>query len=290
MRLRCPNCHEPLDAALTCVHAHHFTERQGVLVLLADEFDTRLQAFLSGFEALREREHQRLIDPAAYEHLPQIRSRDRSWDVEWRLRRYDLASVLDRLQNQAVRSLRVLDIGAWNGWLSHQLAKRGHDVTAVDYFVDEYDGLGARRFYSSTWRAIQLDLDDLTVLDEPFDVIILNRCAQFFTDPAALLRTTRARLAPEGQLIITGLQFFRDPRPKARTVVQAQQTYRARTGFDLFLKPTKGYLDFEDRRRFQADGVQLCAYPQLWPANLKARFRPERPRHEYGVWRAESHG
>ena len=288
MCLRCPNCHEPLDAALSCIHGHHFVEHNGVLMLLAADFGARLQAFLSEFEAQRERDHKRLIDPAAYENLPQIRSRDRSWDVEWRLRRYDLAVVVGQLRNRS--RLRVLDVGAWNGWLSHQLAKRGHDVTAVDYFVDEYDGLGARRFYSSTWRAIQLDLDDLTVLDEPFDVIILNRCVQFFADPAALLRTTRARLAPEGQLIITGLQFFRDPHPKARAVAQAQQVYRARTGFDLFLKPTKGYLDFEDRRRFQADGVQLRAYPQLWPANWKARFRPARPRHEYGVWRAESHG
>ena len=215
---------------------------------------------------------------------------DAQFQMEWRVRRYDWQVIGRMLPDRSARSIRVLDIGAWNGWLSHQLAQRGHDVTAVDYFVDEYDGLGARRFYSSTWRAIQLDLDDLTVLDEPFDVMILNRCTQFFADPAALLRTTRARLAPEGQLIITGLQFFRDPRPKARAVTQAQQTYRARTGFDLFLKPTKGYLDFEDRRRFQADGVQLRAYPQLWPANLKARFRPARPRHEYGVWRAESHG
>ena len=276
MRYLCPNCHEPLDEALRCVNDHRFAEHNGVLVLLADEFGARLQAFLSSFEALREREHKRLIDPAAYEQLPDIRSGDRAWQVEWRLRRYDLAIVLDRLRARSARSARVLDIGAWNGWLSHQLAGRGHDVTAVDYFVDEYDGLGARRCYSTRWRAVQLDLDDLTVLNESFDVIILNRCVQFFTDPITQLHVARALLAPGGQLILTGLQFFRDPRLKAREVAQARQAYRAQTGSDLFLKPTKGYVDFEDRRRFQADGMQLHDYPQLRLANLKARLRPER--------------
>jgi hypothetical protein len=112
---------------------------------------------------------------------------------------------------------------------------------------------------------------------------------QFFTDPITQLHAARALLAPEGQLIVTGLQFFRDPLLKAREVAQARQAYRARTGSDLFLKPTKAYVDFEDRRRFQADGVQLHAYPQLRLANLKARLNPERPRHEYGVLFAESH-
>jgi 2-polyprenyl-3-methyl-5-hydroxy-6-metoxy-1,4-benzoquinol methylase len=318
----CPTCREPIDAAsLACAGGHQFHRADGVLVLLDDAFAQRLRPFLTTFQAARAADHKRLLDTSAYEALPSGPAT--TGQHEWRLRRYDLAIVNHLISRQrAVGSRqkgrlgghgrlgattlhpsqatvssplptaccplptppRVLDIGAWNGWLSHRLAARGHDVTAIDYFADAYDGLGAQRWYSTTWRAIQMDLADLAPLNQCYDVVIVNRCVQFFTDPAAAVAAAQRQVAPGGLLLLTGLQVFHDPRVKADAVARLRQTYAARYGHDLFLRPTRGYLDRTDTTRLHERGITMRPYPQLWLANLRARLDPTRPRHAYGVW------
>jgi 2-polyprenyl-3-methyl-5-hydroxy-6-metoxy-1,4-benzoquinol methylase len=203
-------------------------------------------------------------------------------DFQWRLRRYDLAVVRRLLSGR--RGQRILDVGAWNGWLSHRMADDGHLVTAIEYFVDEFDGLGAKKFYSTSWQAIQMDLADLHVLDESFDVILLNRCVQFFPQPAAYVAQAKAQLAPGGLLLVTGMELFRDPRVKAARVADMLRAHRQQNGFELFLTATKGYLDFGDKAQLQAQGVQVKGYRPLLPANVKAMLRPTLPYHAYGIY------
>jgi 2-polyprenyl-3-methyl-5-hydroxy-6-metoxy-1,4-benzoquinol methylase len=281
--LLCPNCREPIDqGSLVCAGGHQFAYEDGVLVLLQEEFGRQLRAFTAAFGATRAAENKRLLAASSYEALPfGQNSGDADWRLGWRLRCYDLAVVLGLLGKRGEQ--QILDVGAWNGWLSHQLAARGHDVTAIDYFTDEYDGLGARKFYSTDWRAIQIDLTDLSVLNQRYDAVIVNRCLQFFTDPIAYVGIARQQLAPGGLLVLTGLQFFQDARAKARDVAALRRTYQERYGLELFLKPTKGYLDFGDKRRLQAQGVRLRPYPQLWPANVRSMLNRALPRHCYGV-------
>ncbi|HET7091240.1 MAG TPA: class I SAM-dependent methyltransferase [Anaerolineae bacterium] len=288
MGLRCPTCREPIDSrGQACPNGHSFEYRDGVLRLLDAAFADRLESFTARLSAIREAEGKRLTDVSAYEGLPysQLESGDPAWRTEWRLRCHDL-DILFRLVAGRSRR-RVLDVGAWNGWLSHRLAAQGHDVTAVDYFDDACDGLAARKHYRAHWRAIQMDLEDLAVLDEPFDVIVLNRCLAFFPDPVAGVISARRLLAEDGTLVITGLQFFRDAAPRARFIASQREAYRARYDFELFLKPTKGYFDWEDRRRLGEAGVVLKSYPQLWLANLRALARRALPWHMYGLAFAE---
>lgn len=280
----CPTCREPLNGGLACAQGHCYSAEAGVVSLLAPDFAARLEAFLTPFTALREAEGKLRSEAATYPQLPfgPAAQGDANWQLEWRLRQYDL-----ELMSQFAppgQTLRVLDVGAWNGWLSHQLATRGHAVTAVDYFVDEYDGLRARRHYPSHWQAIQMDLDDLSILGETFDLVIVNRCLAFFRDPAAYAEHARARVAPGGHLLITGLLFFRDVRAKQRGVLALRERYRER-GFDFF-KSFKGYVDDADASRLRTLGFRLRPYPQLWRANLAARAWPQRPRHTYATWQA----
>ena len=72
--------------------------------------------------------------------------------------------------------LKILDLGAWNGWLSNQLSSDGHElVTAIDYFLHERDGLAAKKYYPNEFLAIQMDLEDLSILPYNYDIIIINR-------------------------------------------------------------------------------------------------------------------
>jgi SAM-dependent methyltransferase len=233
-------------------------------------------------EQFRAAEGKRLLDSTVYERLPDAPAVQK--DFEWRLRRYDLAVIRRLLQKRPQQ--RVLDVGAWNGWLSHRLAAEGHLVTAIDYFTDRYDGLGARAFYSTTWQAIQMDLSDLSPLDQRFDMVILNRCLQFFSDPTQYMAQASAKVVPGGLMVATGLAFYQDAGVKAREVQALRDSYRRQYGMDIFLHPTRGYLDFGDHAQLAARGLQLHLYRQLLPANVKSLLWPTRPCYYYGLYQA----
>lgn len=283
MPYRCPTCREPLDpAGAICTNGHRYAETGGVLRLISDDFARQLAPFTVALETYRTLLGRRTLDPAAYEALPYgpaVAS-----DREWQQRQYDLALVRQLAQRAGRDRQRVLDVGAYNGWLSHHLAEWGHAVTGLDPFADPCDGLGARRFYRAPWRAVQMDLRDLSVLDEQYDLVILNRCLAFFPDPAHYLRHAQSRVAPGGRLVALGLQIFVDSRAKAAQVQGRAAAYRERFGQPFFLWPTRGYLDAADQAGLEAAGLRLRPYRQLWLPNLRARLDPRRPRHFYGMW------
>ena len=275
----CPTCREPLDPRFQCGGGHRFALVDGVLCLLDAPFARRLGAFLEPFQGLREQERRRIHDPAVFPRLPFALRRD----PEWRMRGYDLALIRRLLAGRAPGS--ALDVGAWNGWLSHRLAAAGHRVTAVDYFVDSLDGLGAARFYPTRWRSIQIDLRDLSLLEERFDLVVLNRCLQFSTDPQAMALDAAERVATGGLLVITGMEIFADPSERRRGVEATLGRLR-RAGAEPFV-PVKGFLDLDDRRRLLAAGVELLPYPQLRmrAARLHAWLRATRGQPCYGILR-----
>lgn len=253
-----------------------------MLRLLTPPFAAQLDAFTQAFQADRIAQQYSGLPQAAYAQLPfgnAVRN-----DPEWRARQADLRLILKRLPTG--KTLRVLDIGAWNGWLSHQLAIRGHDVTAVSYFADAQDGLGARQFYPNPkWQAIQMDECDLDVLRDEFDVVILNRCVQFSPDVIKQVQAAQARVAAGGLLIATGLNFYKDSSQHTARIQARAVAFRQRHGIDLFLRPTRGYLDWDDLTRLRALKLDLQPVRSLWRAWLKSLVLPASPRPCFGLWR-----
>jgi SAM-dependent methyltransferase len=291
MTLLCPTCRTAIDpAARRCAQGHAFAQEDGVLGLLTAEMARRLAEFEAALRAARPAPPMPPGLEGAFGQLPSgpLAQAHPERRLEWRLRRYDLAVVQRQLTGRGRQ--RILDVGAWNGWLSHRLAEAGHMVTGIDYFADRDEGLRARRWHGTDWRAFQMDLRDLSVLDEEYDVVILNRCLAFFTDPAAYAAGVKARVAPGGLLLLMGLQFFSAPAEKARGVAAGRRAFQERHGLDLFLFPTRGYLEDTDRAGLEAEGVSVRAYPQLWAANLRARLWRSRPQHAYGVWAKGGNG
>ncbi|MCO6450273.1 MAG: methyltransferase domain-containing protein [Caldilineales bacterium] len=283
MRLLCPECRQSLGDDLCCAESHCYGYENGVLRLLTNDFAAQLDEFTANVGRFRQADGARLIALEQYETLPESLA---AVDFQWRLRSYDLAVVRKVAGERG--GLSVLDVGAWNGWLSHRLTLLGHHVTAVDYFADVRDGLGASKYYSTRFLTIQMDLLDLGVLTQPFDLIILNRCLQFQPDPLAFVESTAALLVPDGILLALGLEFFFDSSQKQMQVDELAERVRSDFGFDLFLRPTKGYLDRRDRDRLISAGMAMHSYPRLRLANLRARLQPGRPRHEYGLLRQSS--
>jgi SAM-dependent methyltransferase len=263
-----------------CSQGHRVARDDGVLRLVTPDFARQLEGFLPALQDYRTRIGRRILDAGAYPLLPYGPAA--RGNREWAQRQYDLGVVIRLLAGGGPR--RVLDVGAYNGWLSHQLARRGHRVTGVDPFTDPHDGLGARRFYAIAWEAVQIDPRDLTVLNTCYDLVVLNRCLAFFPDPLEGLRQAQARVAAGGRLVALGLQFFGDPRAKARQVAEREAAFQQQYGLPAALWPTRGYLDNDDAAALRGAGLRLHRQPQLWLADLRARLRPTLPRHAYGVW------
>ena len=275
----CPECGERLWAGgWRCGQGHTFDCVEGVATLFSREFASRFVPFQQHFEKYRAAHGLTIRQPGAYAALPYGEAA--RGEFEWRLRQYDLALARRLLAGRGGRQ-RVVEVGAWNGWLTHWLAADGHEVTAVDYFGDVFDGLGAMQHYEQRWVAVQMDLEDLSLLPANYDVVIVNRCLQFFTRPRATVAQAQARLVAGGMLLLTGLMFMRD-RAGAAQRTAAFREHLEGQGIRYF-KTFKGYLDFEDYAALQAAGVRLRWQKELLLAHLRSWVQASRPRYYYGI-------
>jgi 2-polyprenyl-3-methyl-5-hydroxy-6-metoxy-1,4-benzoquinol methylase len=112
--------------------------------------------------------------------------------------------------NEAVRfalgnelPCRVLDVGCGEGWLCHELVRRGFDVVGMDASLElverAREGLGI--FLHLSYEEL---CSDPLLIDGTFDRIVCNY-ALFEEDLHSLFRTLRSKLSPEGLLIIQTL-------------------------------------------------------------------------------------
>ena len=134
--------------------------------------------------------------PDYYRMLPCVVAR-RSTPAEWRVRRDSFAHLQRHvLPANGHGPMRVLDLGAGSGWLSHRLAAVGHRVVAVDRLDDEADGLGACRHYPVPFAAVQADFDALPFEPSQFDLVVFDGSLHYAPDPAATLAESHADARP----------------------------------------------------------------------------------------------
>jgi len=120
----------------------------------------------------------------------------------WRVRRETYGHLLRRCFAHAPQQVRVLDLGAGCGWLSHRLAALGHRPVSVDLLDDETDGLGVVKYYGVRFAAVQADFNRLPFAPEQFDVVVFNESLHYAANAAATLGHARRVLAPGGALVV----------------------------------------------------------------------------------------
>ena len=117
--------------------------------------------------------------------------RARSWEA---LERRVLRPARRRADVRAAGPLRVLDLGAGNGWLAHRAAIAGAEVVALDVRADRVDGLGASPPGSAMERVVA-SFEAIPVTGGEFDVVVFNAALHYAEDLGAALREAR-RVAP----------------------------------------------------------------------------------------------
>jgi SAM-dependent methyltransferase len=258
-------------------------EIDGIYLLLEEPFEKKLSEFLRRFEEINKRESKSKIPYSAYKYLP-------SWnpiknDPEWKFRQNSLNIVKAILGTR--KKLRILEIGGWNGWLTHHLAKLGHKVVSIDYFVDDVNGLSAKKYYEENWVAIQMDIAGLDIFDIQFDLVIQNHNLQFVVDPVSHIETVKQLVGKDGMLLILGLPVYKNGFDKIKKIEAFKKYYRDKYDFDIYLDPLKAFFDKTDSERLTNQGVQLRLYKKLWKSNLLGLLYPQKPLYYYGYWQPD---
>ncbi len=202
-----------------------------------------LAQFVREYRTVRRAEGWGSAEAAYYRALPYRDLTGRFTEI-WRIRArsYDtfVQHVLQPLEQHA---LKIVDIGAGNGWLAYRLAQRGHWVLAVDVFDDPLDGLRATRHYAHNVRPVLADFDHLPLsADAAADLAIFNASLHYSTDYCRTLREALRVLVPRGTLVILDSPMYSKRASGQRMVQEREARFRATYGFASNALPSEHFL------------------------------------------------
>lgn len=285
----CPRCRERLvseSSGFRCLSDDlFFSNEDGIWRFLLPEREAYFAKFIEQYETVRHDEGWGSEGEAYYRALPFADLSGRHGDI-WRIRAKSfeklLPDVIGPLTAQRGGSLKVLDLGSGNGWLSYQLAKRGHQVTAVDLLTNSFDGLGAFIHYDAGYTSVQAEFNRLPIDALQVDLVIYNGALHYSTDYRQTLEEGLRVLGPEGRLAIIDSPIYRDPTSGAAMVQERQEQFANRYNFSKEPLPSQGYLTFDKLDELASQlGLQWAylkpAYGLRWASRpWIARLRGQR--------------
>ncbi len=207
--------------------------------------------FMQQYRAVRAAEGWGSADASYYRALPHVRPDDPQCAI-WRRRERHFCVLLRQLPNV---SLRILDAGAGNGWLTHQLTKRGHAVAALDLSDDARDGLGAHVFYQTRFACYQAEFTQLPFTDAQYDLVIFNAALHYADALAPTLAEARRVLRPSGRIVVMDSPCYDDAASGQAMIHEREQAF-ARAYHITVPTRTVGFLTGTDLQS-AADRVHL---------------------------------
>jgi SAM-dependent methyltransferase len=225
------------------VSGSHLCDRCGAVTLqeegiwrslspdLAESFDR----FIAEYEFIREAEARGSNDPAYYLALP-YNDITGKLAAQWKIRaatyRHLERKILSRMQK---RPLRILDLGAGNGWLSYRLSLLGHQPVAVDILTNNRDGLGAAAHYAahlpSMFPRVQASVDHLPFPNAIFDLAIFNASFHYSADYTRTLAEALRCICPRGEIVIADSPWYRHESSGTAMVEEKHAHFRSIYGF-----------------------------------------------------------
>jgi SAM-dependent methyltransferase len=246
IELRCPRCFGSLGHlqsedctphdCITC--RSRLACEQGLWKALLPERAARYSRFVEDYESIRAAEGRGSKNSAYYLSLPY---RDLSgrlssqWAFRARTFRYIERRILPRISTLVHKDLRILDLGAGNGWMSYRLASHGHSTVAVDLLTNDQDGLGAARHYKEKlgflFPRFQAELDNLPFSDGQFDVVIFNSSFHYSEDYEKTLAEALRCVRRNGMVIIADSPWYSDERSGLLMLEERRTSFIKRYGF-----------------------------------------------------------
>ena len=282
--LLCPECFLPLhESSLQCAAGHKVKVSDGIIELYSEEFRKKLERFLVNYHRAWTKlnsvwtENETNTSPFFY-------SGERKKD--WAYRRESLAILNDVIRSE--KKLSVLEIGPWNGWLSRQILKAGHRLVALDYFLEKPYGLKSVNTIPGQKICIQTNLSDLSLINEKFDLIIVNHCLQFMENPVMTISHLKEKLLSGGKLYIIGSPVYLQSQKKSQKIQLQKKLFFKDFGFELYFQAGKGYLDANDQDALSNEGVHFKVYPGAGFKNFVSGMLSSRPLYLFGEFQNDS--
>ncbi|MGZ9225272.1 MAG: methyltransferase domain-containing protein [Anaerolineales bacterium] len=246
MTLACPRCHTSLDdvdsMTKRCVKdGLTFHQKDGIWRMLLPGREEYFARFIRDYETVRRSEGRGSADASYYRALPYHQSTD------WRIRAASFDAFLRKViipGEENSKSLRILDLGAGNGWRSSRLAARGHDLAALDLMTNNFDGLGCYRFYESTFLPVQAEFDHLPFSEKEADIVLFNASFHYSVDIKGTLAEALRVLHKSGKIIILDSPVYHNPESGTQMVHEREAHFTKQYGFASNRLQSENYLSY----------------------------------------------
>ena len=219
---------------------------------------------------------------------------------QWETRARTFSTFLDRIVRPMAesreRALRVLDLGAGNGWLCYRLASLGHETTALDLRFDAVDGLGAADGYAQVlpqvFPRVAATFSELPLRDDSFDVVVFNAALHYATDLPLVLSEAARVMMPGGRIAVLDSPFYRHARDGERMVQEKRANAAQQFGERAEILMGLPFIEYLTRARLRAALPELMwqrhhvRYPLWYELRPLGIRRGQRMPSRFDVWEA----
>ena len=197
----------------------------------------------------------------------------------------------------AKRPLRILDIGAGNGWLCHRVARLGHEAIALDVREDDIDGLGAARQLldenPDLFARLAASFDELPLPPDQFDITLFNASLHYATDLRRVLSEARRVTKSGGTLAILDSPFYANEQQGDAMVAEKRAHGESRFGTRAPILLSQNFIEYLTRERLAAASPEISwtrrrvHYPFWYEMRpVLARLKRARPPSRFDLWTA----
>jgi ubiquinone/menaquinone biosynthesis C-methylase UbiE len=290
MKFLCPRCHGPLQRTseheLRCAtDGLLFQQVDGIWKFLLPERESHYARFINDYEKIRHLEGRQSKDSNYYRSLP-FQDLSGRFSADWRIR----AASYKMLERIVMPGIKVIDLGAGNGWLSNRLAAQGCEVHAVDLLLNAEDGLGAWKHYENKFTPVQAEFSHLPFADGSSALVIFNASFHYAEDYEEVLRAALRVIEPQGRVIIMDSPVYHHEESGEKMVNERKATFLSQYGFASDSLHSKNYITYQQMIQIGNSmgihwkhlrpfyGIRWTLRP--WLARLRGRREPA----EFGLW------
>jgi SAM-dependent methyltransferase len=245
IQLRCPRCSSSLgdlrqeSTTIACSRCKvNIPCEHGVWRALLPEREAHFSRFVEDYQFIRASEGRGSVSDDYYLALPDRDLSGRNsfqWAIRARTFRYIERRLLPRLTDLAKPNLRILDLGAGNGWMSYRLALRGHEPIAVDLMTNDQDGLEAAEHYKkwlpTLFARFQAEHDNLPFACGQFDLVIFNASFHYSENYEKTMAEALRCVRKDGTVLIADTPWYDSEQSGVRMLEERRALFIKRYGF-----------------------------------------------------------
>ncbi len=295
MNFICPRCR----AALQNISEHElhcaadnlsFQQVDGVWKFLLPERESHYARFITDYEKIRSLEGRYSHASNYYRSLP-FQDLSGRFSADWKVR----ATSYKMLERMLALNMKVIDLGAGNGWLSNRLAAHGCDTYAVDLLLNAEDGLGAWRHYENKFTSVQAEFTRLPFADGSSSLVIFNASFHYSEEYQETLHEALRVIGPQGRIVIMDSPVYHNAESGEIMMNERKAAFLSQYGFASDTLQSKNYMTYQQMEQLGKNmgiqwkhlrpfyGIRWALRP--WLAGLRSRREPA----EFGLWVGSRH-